>query len=603
MKVGSIDVQGFGSFKERTIFEFEPNTVYRVTGNNGAGKSTFFIESFSYLFFGKPYKDMKVSDFINDNSRQCGVTLNDLDENSYTRIRGNKSTEKDILINENSVSQEKLSNVVNMDHSLFFNSVVFGQGFGGFVYFKDKAKKEFVTKLSLKFIDEIIMKLNKQLGTIEEDLNEFGIDIETIEENILNLEIESLNKQYKKAEKEKQQDVKGNKREIKELERKLISLEEKLVKKREKAEAHLVKEKKYAREIDSTEKVWEVAKDRLEEANNKLKIANEKFRDIKRSIKDIKEHTGDCPYCYRDINKKDKKIILQELGADKYSLENKVLKFKKRVEILNEVENKARHKKNMAVDKYNNAVECVIQCQGEEADVRRGIKVVKNEIKSIEKFINKVNKERNPYKQIIKEAKYKEEKYLEKIKKKKAKRKYSKIKLKAISDWIKKLKAFRSSTFNDILDSLQPLSNRYLAYISNGRFKIEIVTEAKQTKKRVTDKFDLKIIDRGKRVNFERLSGGEKRQVSLAINMAFIQLIHFHLANDWNIIIFDEIFDNLDEFVKEKVVGLLDKLREETKKIIVMITHDKVESVDYDRFVDVKVVNKRGSSKLIMEGR
>ena len=53
MNLKSISIKGLCSFKDMIKFEFEPNTLFLITGRNGSGKSTLFSESFSFLLRGQ----------------------------------------------------------------------------------------------------------------------------------------------------------------------------------------------------------------------------------------------------------------------------------------------------------------------------------------------------------------------------------------------------------------------------------------------------------------------------------------------------------------------------------------------------------------------
>ena len=75
IKVKSLKVKGFMSYLEETNFIFEDNKIYLVVGANGSGKSSLFTESLSFLFYGKPFRQMAVKNVVNDNSKSCSVKI------------------------------------------------------------------------------------------------------------------------------------------------------------------------------------------------------------------------------------------------------------------------------------------------------------------------------------------------------------------------------------------------------------------------------------------------------------------------------------------------------------------------------------------------
>ena len=147
-----------------------------------------------------------------------------------------------------------------------------------------------------------------------------------------------------------------------------------------------------------------------------------------------------------------------------------------------------------------------------------------------------------------------------------------------------------------MMESLGTIANKYLGFLSNGKFTMNISSSLRRTKSTIRDKFKVDILHSGKRVDFDRLSGGERRQISLAVNAAFIQLLHRHIGGGFNFIVLDEVFENLDEYAKERVVTMLEDMQRQTGKTLLLITHDNFIVEDKDSFNCIEIINKGGTS-------
>ena len=96
-------------------------------------------------------------------------------------------------------------------------------------------------------------------------------------------------------------------------------------------------------------------------------------------------------------------------------------------------------------------------------------------------------------------------------------------------------------------------------------------------------------------VNYKNLSGGEKRRLDFIFQLAFSDLIYYVFGFKSDLLVFDEIFDNLDLQSSLTIIDFIKNYYSEDKKIY-FITHNNDLKTVFNSVV--KVIKKNGISKL-----
>lgn len=591
MNIKRFGIKGLLSFKDEVIFDLEPNTIYFVTGRNGSGKSTLFTESFSFLIDGKPYRSMVVKNIMNDEVEQCDVWIEDEQGHELKRIK-TIGESYNITLDGKEITQERLNSIIGLEKDLFFNSVIFGQGFGGFVYFKDKDRKEFITKLSLGFVDKYIESILEKEKLALESMNTINDSIGNMKGIMSEIDIYNFKKMYDEYEeqalekrKSSTQKVYGFRKETIELGKELKNIQ--AVIKTNTVAIIDAKSKKASLEIEYRE----ISK-KLQKINSDMIVIRANIDLDLEHIKSL-NNTDKCHFCYSEITHLKRNSII-------VNLDDKISKAELKYDI--KYSNKA-----IADDRLNEISESIVELEKYIENMQNSyLSDAYEEAHAIEKRIHELgieidNEEKscdtsNPYKDLYTKALNKIKEYNVCIEDLNKKSKEHTERLRGYKFWNEKLRNFKSYIFSDILNSLGILSNEYLEFLTNGKFGIRIDSKIKTTNKRIKDVFELEITQKGGIKDFSRLSGGEKRAVSLSVNIAFVQIISNYLAKSFNFIVLDEIFENLDEFVKEKVVSLIEKLKDSTGKSIIIITHDNFELSENSGIKKIEVYNMNGVS-------
>jgi DNA repair exonuclease SbcCD ATPase subunit len=137
-----------------------------------------------------------------------------------------------------------------------------------------------------------------------------------------------------------------------------------------------------------------------------------------------------------------------------------------------------------------------------------------------------------------------------------------------------------------ILKFFTEKANFYLAILTSGQFSIEFDETLKES-----------IYNRGTKVFYDAMSGGEKKKVSLAVMIALNELLFLTGKDKSNIIFFDEVADSLDEAGVRGIHELILELVEQ-KKVFVITHNTYLNSLIDSDSTDVNVTKHRGFTNI-----
>jgi len=574
--IKSITAQGFMSFKEKTSFSFDKLEVYIVSGQNGVGKSNFFVEALAWGLLGQTYKDIKVKDIISDSVGK-GYVLIETDKGNIKRIRD--KTKSRLYFNGKETTQEKLNSLLKISPDLIFNSTIFGQGMCGFFLLKDTEKKKLITKINLGYIDERIQRLVKY----QNDLLERNEDLE---QDIYNLKdrLEHENKLFLTLKKQSREQFSNKEN----FEEQLLTAKKSMLFYNKKMEELKELCSNSNKKLDRATSELKVIEDKRSYYEEKISACSTKTENIESKLKILDEKI--CPTCYGDINK-------ETVNRVKGLFEPKLKKISNKLKRINILFNKIKSNYESIYKIYEKILDRVRKNENEYSDTKDNYLERKSKyiaLKGMTNFESSVTSKNilREYKHNIISLNSKIDDYISKFN-------YIKKKLEACDYWLLKLKEFRSDILNKILEYFIPTANHYLSVLSDGMLQMSMKTVLKG-KKKLLDKFDIILYYWNKKIDYKRLSGGQLKQASTASNMAFAILINKFFASDINLIIFDEIFDQLDQAVRGRVLKLLCELKDEIQKTIIVIGHEPVTYEQNVKSIKIIMQHKTGS-KLLTE--
>jgi len=138
-----------------------------------------------------------------------------------------------------------------------------------------------------------------------------------------------------------------------------------------------------------------------------------------------------------------------------------------------------------------------------------------------------------------------------------------------------------------LIDQATPLMNKsmkkYLDKLSNGRYIVTFDTLSQNKSGEYKDKFAVNILDTKTRVNNRKqLSGGQTRLIDIATILTLRDLKKELGEVEFNLFVFDEIFDALDDENISYVCAILNSLKENRSLLVVSHRHqDELEAEDH----------------------
>ena len=191
MRPVKLEIEGFGSYRERTKVNFEDTDLFVLTGTTGAGKSTI-IDAIAFALYGAvPRYDhsTKVGPAISQGLNQARIRLDfEVNGDRYTAVRvvrrtagGGASTKEARLVDANGnvlastapdLTKVIRERVVGLEFRQFTKCVVLPQGdFAEFLRAKPAERWKLLSRLlGLDRYEELRARANKRAGKLANEL-------------------------------------------------------------------------------------------------------------------------------------------------------------------------------------------------------------------------------------------------------------------------------------------------------------------------------------------------------------------------------------------------------------------------------------------------
>ena len=528
-----------------TTYTFK-NGIDIISGSNGKGKSVL-LDVITFALFGKPYRKIKLGELINiTNKKNLSVELLfDVGNKQYKIIRGLKPNVFEIYIYKNDWElipqdshskdyQKTLEDIIGINEVIFRQIIVLGTNLSNTKNFMELNKQE-----KEEFFSKITNSflINIIMVALKEQIKEIETEFSNIQykKSLLESDINSLNEEYKKIEE-------NNNFLEKERDKKINALIE------QNNELELSINKLKENLIDD---------ERLQTYNKFMNAYNKLQNEIatkERHLNLLKnKKTIVCPQCGFEIGQKnDIEKLTDEINKLKEKYNNLESKFEKINDLLYKHDESNRkiselrmkiNNNNYLIDEYKNI-----------------------EYKNIDKSLLK--------------AKIKE---LDKIK-----FTYDEVYTKL--DKHKRLfDIFKNGTLKEyfIKKRLPHLNKHIQQFINKFGIQFQFV---------ITETLKEKIYYRGKEVNFNNLSNGQKQRIILILLFSFLKMMEDN-GYKINILVLDEFLDSsLDSDGIDLVLDIL-KMEFRNKNIIIITHNPLVNTISPNR--QFEVINKFGFSELI----
>jgi len=544
MIIRSISIRNFKSFGNNTQkvnFNTNEGELILLTGDNGAGKSSF-QESFDFSIFGsvrgksqkriplkylpnRINKNTEVEiEFINNSGKEIKM-FKSLEPTTATFFENNNDETKKFK----SASKEEREKIIGFNFETYKSFVSMSiSDFANFINLKPEEKRQIVNKLfNLQELDnylsitkDVIKSNNSLVEKYQVIINTNNDTIDNYKQNIKNIKKSGI------IDKEK---------EIEELKNELKSKKIPYIKLKERNES-IINELK-------------VIHNQLLDFENRKSIIGQDILEEKMELKNIDEKinvykSGTCPTCDTKLTDNEHKHNLEDIEKQKYII-LKSLKLKNNekdsiilelTKLSNQRDSKNKEKNDNMI-KYNSLIYELKLMNKKIAHLKEKEDYVS--IEEIEKSISELEEKNFHYHQKIKDLKENILLYddLQKIFSTKGIR----------TTIIKNIVTPLNVHLKDILDEL------------NSPYSVKLDEE-----------FNATIYERMiNEVYGETMSMGETKKINIAIALSYLKLI-LKISN-LNILFLDEVFSSMQPENVELVLNVLKKFAEEYKINIIIV--------------------------------
>jgi DNA repair exonuclease SbcCD ATPase subunit len=587
----SVEVENFLSF-DKASFIFEDGLIL-VEGKNGSGKSSLFVDSICYCLTGVTTKGTKADDVVNwSRNEDCKVSLvfeyNDcvyrvdryrahsgVDSkgvqygNRLLYYRGDEPVESSSV----SATQDALLEEVNVDIELLKCTLLLSQDSKfNFVDSTDKKQKEILSKIRRVDFDELLLRSKSGFGKIESGLEDLVRKEGVLLSHVISSDrLKGLRDLAEGFEAETTREVERLLSEKKAIGRRLRLEEGKPV-----VMAGI--------EVDVESDIGS-ERELIGECQNKLSKLDVMINAVNKEIRSIEDVGEVCDVCCQPVGCEHVEGVLSKKTKRRDAL---VLKWKE----LNDQAAKHRARLAELIEEKRQILSAV-----KESESRvRAIKSDKEAMVRLDDQMCAAKKRENVYLRQYSEEVEKQKSIKAKLKEIEERRAELEADLPYYAFWQRAFgdKGIKSFIFDSICGTLTTKANRFINFLTNGSISISFDTQSELKDGSLREKFECCITKDGRKVSYHRYSGGEKRRVSLAVDMALSEIMSEFYGTKFNLLVLDEQSNYIDVDGKTEYFNLAKEMSRE--KCVIIIDHDSLLKTKFDRVITV--INDSGVSAI-----
>lgn len=546
-----------------------------ISAKNGSGKTTL-LEVLSFNWYGKPYRDIKISELINRKNKKNMYTETefDIDGTTYNIVRtlspSKLTIKKDGIELENlsakKLDQEEINKVLGVDYNIFKLIIALSVNYNKpFLSLGTPAKRDTIESIfNIKIFGEMLVKLKKKASTLKSERTLLDGTIKTLESSISSFrkQIKELKSSIGDIDKKNEDEIKLHKDKIKESNKIIDSLAKK-------AEAI----KKELKTLVITDITNEYSKIR-----NEIAVSKSKILELSEQLAFFETH-DECPKCGTLMTQEHRESEIKNAINQKSTLEVVLQNLFVELERLRDIEDE-NGKISSKIQELKNSMYETIQ----------DAKTENNNIELLNKQIRLISE-----RTLVIDTKSITEEYEKQIEEYKimAKRLDEVKNTLLVYEYVSKVLSedgIKSFFFKKLVPILNKKINEYLT-----SFEIPIIINFNEFMEE-----NIRIpLSNMQNVSYMAFSEGEKKRIDVAILLSFIETTK--ILSNWNcnVLMFDEVLDNAtDSEGLEKLLNSIKLLtRNDTKLCSYVISHRESDSEIYDRKISIKKV--AGFSKLV----
>jgi DNA repair exonuclease SbcCD ATPase subunit len=612
LQIDSLSLRAFRSIDRRVrvvfrdiskglVFVTGKNKVEPELSSNGAGKSTI-MDGLCWCLFGKTSTGLKAATIHNWNSRRTTTAVLIFNRSDVLHTIRRTWSPNTLKLDNESVTQERLEQFLNIDFNSFLYSVFISQ-FGSKFFDLEPAVK---LKVFTSILENTLNRWTKASDRAAELSKQYSVKVENTREHIASasgaissFDIEALRQRQRDFDVVKKSDVNRIKRAISEkhLEQKILNRELRSL------NTDIINTKREMLELKSDIKTEEIKYKKYFKAfdviREQLATMTGHIEEINRNVTDIEsiKNKSLCPTCGGIISIGRLNGHLEHLKQHHRSKteERRVaVGYRKEMELKVKKENDLLSTLTSKLDELESRYYSLINDR--KSNVSTNTRVSR-EILVINKELNVKISEPNPFSSLIKEE-------VEKLRKFRKRRKKLRVELLEITKlfnvtelWKKGFKDIRLMILDESLKELEIQINNNLYHLGLSNWKIDLKIESETQKGNIRREFTVLVTSPvgGGKMPLEVWSGGEGQRLRLAGTLGLMDFIHNRRSTDWNI----EWVDEPTQFLSETgVEDLLDVLRLRAKrlnKIIFLSDHRNLDMAGKFSAIINVVKDRRGT--------
>jgi DNA repair protein SbcC/Rad50 len=147
-------------------------------------------------------------------------------------------------------------------------------------------------------------------------------------------------------------------------------------------------------------------------------------------------------------------------------------------------------------------------------------------------------------------------------------------------------KGIQAMLIEAAIPEIEEETNLLLDKLTDGRMKVELVTQRETKTSGIAETLDIQISDELGTRQYEMYSGGEAFRINIALRLALSRLLTRRAGSRLQFLIIDEGFGTQDIQGKDKVVDAINIIAEDFEKILI-VTHDSELKESFPQRVEV----------------
>lgn len=599
MQPKSISLMGFKCFQNQTLFKFPTEAgLYWITGRNdvhpalegnGCGKSTLFADALTWVLFGKTPRLLKANDVIHWEAASSSVDFCFEHRNESVRVLRTQSPNSLSWAKSNeplqTISQDQLTDFLDIDFDSFTSSVVFGQFTSMFFDLSPADKSSLLSNiLNLDVWDSASQCAKKRSDQLQISLNTAKQELSKVEGQILALSnmnfTDKINdwilKQTEQSELLEDEKIKLDK-ELKNIMVEGAKCQKQNVELKESLTSVVEIKSEILEEIAAFDKEINQHSYKVSGLTSQLEMA-------KKELNKFEKVSGECPYCLQAVDE-------DHLRKEKQRIQKSITK------VLNELST-VKDLIQAVVELKESSKDNLLEAQAAEREIKQDYDEVTKKINAFKVAVMGIQKDLSSVKtrlDTLKTAKnpylYEEEQVLKKISNFSTIVKELNGTIGAIeqeelnaSFWIKGFKDVRLMLISDVLTQLELEVNNHLFSLGLQDWKINFAVDGLTKGGKIKKGFVVTIStpQNLEPVPWAAWSGGETQRLRLAGALGMTDLILSKSTCCPTL----EVLDEPSQYMSNQgIVSLIQVLQDRARRLnktIFLIDHRHLEATSFD---------------------